>query len=184
MEFINLRQLTVNEEKLGFDLDGNGSSTDTVPLTIEYDEENGYSGTYLDLYLAVAKKSLCSYLNRLDYAKDWTWFVQSGGAMSDEAVAAMTLEDKAEAFIHGWYAKGTSEGRGMGRGDMMPPEGNGGPGGDGMGPDGAEEEVGTPDAGTTQSATSKTDSANYADFDEMLAGYQTDIEEIEAGDRF
>lgn len=205
MEFINLRQLTVNEEKLGFDLDGNGNSTDTVPLTIEYDEENGYSGTYLDLYLAVAKKSLCSYLNRLDYAKDWTWFVQSGGAMSDEAVAAMTLEDKAEAFIHGWYAKGTSEGRGMGRGgdgmgpggdgagpvedgnglgDMMPPEGNGGPGGDGMGPDGAEEEVGTPDAGTTQSATSKTDSANYADFDEMLAGYQTDIEEIEAGDRF
>ena len=210
MDYINTKKLTVNEEKLGFDLDGNGSDTDTVPLTIEYDEENGYSGTYLDLYLAVARKSLRSYLSRLDYADDWTWFVQSGGAMSDEAVAAMTTEEKAEAFIHGCYAKGASEGRGMGRGgdgmgpggdgqgpDGQRPDGNGGPGGEGDNgpPDmngempsgeagGAAEEVGTPDAGTTQSAASKTDSANYADFDEMLAAYKTDIEEIEAGDRF
>ena len=44
------------------------------------------------------------------------------------------------------------------------------------------EEVGTPDAGTTQSASSKTDSANYASFEEMVAAYKADIAEIEAGD--
>ena len=47
---------------------------------------------------------------------------------------------------------------------------------------GNAEEVGTPDAGTTQSAGSGTDSANYSSFDEMLAAYETDIAEIEAGD--
>ena len=49
---------------------------------------------------------------------------------------------------------------------------------------GSTEEVGTPDAGTTQSASSKTDSANYSSFDEMLAAYQADIAEIEAGDAY
>lgn len=42
----------------------------------------------------------------------------------------------------------------------------------------------TPDAGTTQSSSSKTDSANYSSFDEMLAAYQADIAEIEAGDAY
>ncbi len=46
------------------------------------------------------------------------------------------------------------------------------------------EEVGTPDAGTTQSASSTTDSANYSSFAEMLAAYQADIAEIEAGDDY
>ena len=47
---------------------------------------------------------------------------------------------------------------------------------------GTTEEVGTPDAGTTQSAGSGTDSANYSSFDEMLAAYEADVAEIEAGD--
>ena len=46
------------------------------------------------------------------------------------------------------------------------------------------EEVGTPDAGTTQSASSRTDSSNYASFEEMLAAYEEDIAEIEAGDEY
>ncbi len=46
------------------------------------------------------------------------------------------------------------------------------------------EKVGTPDAGTTQSASSSTDSANYSSFDEMLAAYQADIAEVEAGDKY
>ena len=52
------------------------------------------------------------------------WFDADGNALSDEAVAAMTAADKAQAFIEGRYAKGSSGGRG----DM------GGPGG--MGPSG------------------------------------------------
>ena len=45
-------------------------------------------------------------------------------------------------------------------------------------------DVGTPDAGTTQSAGSSTDSSNYSSFEEMLESYRTDIAEIEAGDEY
>ena len=44
--------------------------------------------------------------------------------------------------------------------------------------------VGTPDAGTTQSAGSSTDSANYDSFDAMLKAYQEDIESIQSGDEY
>lgn len=47
-----------------------------------------------------------------------------------------------------------------------------------------EMEVGTPDAGTTQSATGAADSNNYGDFDELTAAYKTDIESIYAGDEY
>jgi len=45
-------------------------------------------------------------------------------------------------------------------------------------------DVGTPDAGTTQSADSTTDSANYSTYEEMLAAYEEDIAEIQAGDKY
>lgn len=148
------------------------------------------------------------YLARLDYTEDWTWFNADGTALSDSEVAAMTSADRAQAFIEGRYAKG-STGSGSGAGGMEGgPGGSGGPGGDsaggppdmsGNGPDGDSaggppdmnggnsgntEEVGTPDAGTTQSASSTTDSANYSSFAEMLAAYQADIAEVEAGDKY
>lgn len=206
MEYINARELSVDEEKIGFDLDGDGALTGTAALTIEYDADshantNGYYGSYLDLYLAEFEQSLQDYIDRLAYAEDWTWFDADGNALSDSEVAAMTDADRAEAFLNGWYAKG-STGNGGSIGGMM-----GGPGGDHTGgppsgspPDGAghdgnsaggppdmggmTQEVGTPDAGTTQSAGSGTDSANYSSFDEMLAAYEADIAEIEAGDAY
>ena len=49
---------------------------------------------------------------------------------------------------------------------------------------GDELDVGTPDAGTTQASGSATDSRNYASYDDMLAAYEADIAEIEAGDRY
>ncbi|MCR4618956.1 MAG: hypothetical protein K5669_12320 [Lachnospiraceae bacterium] len=49
---------------------------------------------------------------------------------------------------------------------------------------GMGDEVGTPDAGTTQSASSSTNSKNYSSFSEMLAAYQADIAEVEAGDEY
>ena len=161
---------------------------------------------YVDLYLTELEQSLGDYIARLAYAEDWTWFDASGNALSDSEVAAMTDADRAEAFISGSYAKGstgsTSGGmQGGSGGDSAggPPEmsddsacgppdmGSGGPSDDNAGgpPDmngGSTEEVGTPDSGTTQSASGNTDSANYASFDEMLAAYQADIAEIEAGD--
>ena len=129
MAYINAQGLTVEEAKVGFDLDGDGALDSTVALTIEVDEEqyadtNGYGGSYMDLYLAELTENLQWYVDNLDYATDWTWFDADGNALSDEAVAAMTVADKAQAFIEGRYAKGSSGGRG----------GMGGPGG--MGPSG------------------------------------------------
>ncbi len=144
MDYINSQNLTVEEAKVGFDLDGDGELNSTVALTIEYDEEkyadtNGYGGSYLDLYLAELTENLQWYVDNLDYAEDWTWFDTDGTALSDEAVAAMTTQDKAQAFIEGRYAKSSSS-NGMGGpgGDM-----GGGPGGDmGGGPGGTPPDGG------------------------------------------
>ena len=208
MEYINAQNLSIDEAKVGFDLNDDGDTSDTVALTIEYDENghtetNGYYGTYLDLYLAEFEQSLQDYIDRLAYAEDWTWFNSSGTALSDSEVAAMTDADRAEAFINGWYIKGSTGsssgsmeggpgGSGGPGGDSAggPPDmGSGGPGGDSAGgpPDmnsGISDEVGTPDSGTTQSASSKTDSGNYSSFAEMLAAYQADIAEIQDGDGY
>ncbi len=208
MEYINAQNLSVDEAKVGFDLNVDGDTSDTVALTIENDESghsdtNGYYGTYLDLYLAEFEQSLQAYINRLAYAEDWTWFNESGTALSDSEVAAMTDADRAEAFINGWYVKGSTgsssggmEGGPGGDSAGGPPDisgdSAGGPpyGGDSAGgpPDmsgsGNTEEVGTPDSGTTQSAGSSTDSVNYSSFAEMLAAYQADIAEIQAGDEY
>ncbi|MCD8224393.1 MAG: hypothetical protein LUC99_06045 [Clostridiales bacterium] len=240
MDYINDQELSVKESEVGFDLNQDGDLDDVIDLRIEYDPEshpetNGYYGTYLDLYLAEFTENLQWYIDSLDYASDWTWFDENGSALSDEAVAAMSTADKAQAFLTGRYAKGASAGRAMMGGMGGGPNGmggghggmGGGPGGampdhmespsgtamDGMGapngagsPDGVENRgnggpggdhgtaggrqggdtmiVGTPDEGTTQSATSRTDSANYETYADMVSAYREDIEEIEAGDAY
>ena len=123
MEYINGQNLTIDEAKVGFDLNSDGDAEDTVALTIEYDPEaypetNGYHGTYLELYRAEFRENLQWYLDNLDYAEGWTWFDADG-----KAVADMTSAEKAQAFIEGRYAKGSSGGMGMmmgGRPDGMP----------------------------------------------------------------
>lgn len=168
MEYINEKNLSVKESDVGFDLDGDGAFNSTIALTIEYDPEthadtNGYYGTYLDLYLAEFTENLQWYLDNLDYADGWTWFDEDGNALSNDAVAAMTSADKAQAFIEGRYTKGSSGGMG------------GTPGGN-MGE--------LPDGGTTQSATGSGDSANYESYEDMVAAYKADIEEIYSGDKY
>lgn len=206
MDYINEQELSVDEAAVGFDLNDDGDTEDTIELTIEYDLEaypdtNGYGGTYLDLYLAEFQSNLQWYLDNLDYAEDWTWFDENGNALSDEEVASMTSEDKAAAFLEGRYAKGDSSTRGGMPGGGLPagammdgalpenlPDGEGTRGfanadiaansaGDAM-------DVGTPDAGTTQAAGSGVDSSNYATYEEMVAAYAEDIAEIESGDEY
>jgi len=46
------------------------------------------------------------------------------------------------------------------------------------------EKVGTPDQGTTQSATSKSNSSNYSTFKEMYEEYESDIKEVTSGDKY
>lgn len=198
METVNSRNLSVEEEKVGFDLDGDGLLESTVALTIEVDaqkyaETNGYGGSYLDLYLAEFTENLQWMLDNLAYADGWTWFGTDGAALSDEAVAAMTAQEKAQAFLEGRYTKSSSRG-GMGRmggfGGQGRPEGLpdgaafGGPDGARGAAGGDEMLVGTPDAGTTQASGSTTDSANYGSYADMVAAYRADIAEIEAGDTY
>ena len=59
-----------------------------------------------------------------------------------------------------------------------------GAGFDGKVPGGREMIVGTPDGGTTQSATGSSDAATYESYEDMVAAYRTDIEEVYAGDRY
>ncbi|HOP11281.1 MAG TPA: hypothetical protein PK629_07305 [Oscillospiraceae bacterium] len=217
MDYINSQNLSVKETSVGFDLNDDGDTDDMIALTIEYDpdsypETNGYHGTYLDLYLAEFTQNLQWYLDNLDYADGWTWFDDDGNALSDEEVAAMTSADKAEAFIEGRYAKGSSTNEMGGPGGDMEgtigdfPNGTLGVSGGDMGgtngapggfPGGAPSDVtgtgdnngnatavGTPDAGTTQSATGQNDSANYETYNDMVEAYKADIEEIEAGDQY
>ncbi len=281
MTYINSLDLTVEESAVGFDLNDDGDTDDTVSLTIEYDEEkyadtNGYGGTYLTLYLSEFVSNLQWYVDNLDYADGWTWFDADGNALSDEDVSSMTAADKAQAFVEGRYASSSSGGMGGGM-----PGGMGGMGAAGMGnlpdgdlpdgdmqmgdlpdgdlpdgdmqmgdlpdgdlpdgdmqigdlsdgdlpegdmqmgdlpdgdlPDGdmqvgdlpdsemhmgggrgnktnndditsgMGDEVGTPDAGTTQGTGSGIDSSNYSSYDEMVASYESDIAAVEAGDEY
>lgn len=118
MDYINAKNLTVKESAVGFDLNEDGDTDDTVALTIEYDtakyaDTNGYGGTYLMLYLDEFMQNLQWYVDNLDYADDWTWFGTDGTALTDAEVAALTTEDKAKAFIEGRYAKSESTSGGM-----------------------------------------------------------------------
>ena len=139
--------------------------------------------------------------DNLDYAEGWTWFDGDGNALSDEEVATMTSEDKAEAFLEGRYAKGASSngpgdmlgGRGDGMGDLpdgnlpdgeLPADMEHGQMGRNTGDGNREMIVGTPDASTTQAAGSAVDSNNYATYEEMVAAYRADIESIQAGDEY
>ena len=183
MEYINSQNLTANEDTLGFDVNGDGDMEDTVSLTIEFDPEqypdtNGYYGSYLELYQMVFESNLQWYLDNLDYAEDWTWFDENGAALSDDAVAAMTSEDRAKAFLEGRYAK-ASGGFGGPGGMMGPPPGD--PPADLFG---AEIRNGGPAAGTTASAGGGADSASYATFQELTESYAADIAAIEAGDSY
>ena len=92
----------------------------------------------------------------------------------------------------GGFPGGDFSGEGPGG---TPPDGGMGelPGGDapsdmagntGIEGTGDEMTVGTPDAGTTQATGSKTDSGNYSSYAEMVAAYEADIAEIEAGDTY
>ena len=191
MEYINEQDLHAEEAAVGFDLNGDGDLEDSIALSIEYDPEkypdtNGYGGSYLDLYLMEFRDNLSRYLANLDYAEGWTWFDANGTALSDDAVAAMTLEDKAQAFLEGRYNKGSNGfGGPPGGGPMGPPP-------DMMGPPpdmagnlfGGDIRDGGPGAGTTQASGSGSDSRSYATFEELVDAYRTDISEIENGDRF
>ena len=119
MNYINGKNLTMKEAVLNVDINGDGDTIDSIPVKIEHDltkypDNNGYGGSYVDLYLEGMISNLQWYLNNLDYAEGWTWFGEDGKALSDIEVAAMTTADKGKAFIEGRYAKGSLSTGGFG----------------------------------------------------------------------
>lgn len=203
MDYINGKHLSVKESAVDLDLNGNGTKNDTIPLTIEYDEQkypetNGYHGTYLDLYRALFTRNLQWYLDNLDYATGYTWFGVDGKALTDAQVAAMSSADKARAFLAGHYAKparsfgppGGGPG-GPGGPGGMPPGGPGGPGGPpgaggpgGVPPGGPGGPGGPPGGpGGPSLGVNGADTANYASYQDMVAAYKKDIASIVAGDK-
>lgn len=204
MDYINEMKLSASEATLNLDINNDGDKDDIVDLTIEYNPEkyastNGYGGSYLDLYLSYFEANLTNYLNNLDYADDWTWFDENGNKMTDEQVAALTLEEKQLAFIEGRYAKSSSSTSGPG--GMMggtPPDMDSSNMPNGAPPDidssnkpgsappdiNSSDVVGTPESGTTQSSSSNIDSKNYDTYDELLKAYESDIMSIEEGDKY
>lgn len=192
MDYINEQNLSIDEALVGFDLNNNDTKTDTIALTIEYDPEthpetNGYYGTYLDLYRAEFRENLQWYLNNLDYADGWTWFDANGSP-----VTGLIHDEKALAFIEGRYAKasrgmmmgGKPDGQRGGKAGGAPGDLPGDVGDTGENMFGKGIRNGGPAMGSTASAASAKDSANYASFDEMTAEYASDIAEITAGDEY
>lgn len=185
MAYINGQNLSVNEEDVGFDLNGDGDLKDLIALTIEYDvekypETNGYGGSYCDLIVATFESGIQWYMDNLDYAEGWTWFNDDGTAMTDAQVAAMTHEDKAVAFLEGRYSGGSSA-----SGEMGGPSGEASADDNTVVVDGVTELiVGTPVAGSTQAAGTGTNSNNYDTFEEMLASYEEDVAAVYAGDEY
>ncbi len=170
MTYINDKNLSVAESAVGFDLNGDGDTSDTVALTIQHNitthpETNGYYGTYLDLYHAEFTENLQWYLNNLEYADGWTWYDNEDSDGDGEydtytVNSLMTLAEKQQAFIEGRYIKASSSDGMMG----------GGPPGGG------------PTDGSTASSSGGSDSSNYDSFAAMLASYQEDIDDVYAGD--
>ncbi len=163
MEYINGQNLSVKEADVGFDLDGDGDLDDTIALTIAYDpddypETNGYHGSYLDLYLAEFCSNLQWYLDNLEYADGWTWFDETGAALSDADVATMTVADRSEAFLEGRYAKKeAARGGPGGMGGGLPSGMNGAA--DFAGPDGmngGRPDGGRPDGGMSDGGRERT----------------------------
>lgn len=205
MEYINNKKLSVEENKIGFDINNDGDVNDNIVLTIEYDPEkhpetNGYYGTYLNLYLAEFESNLQWYLDNIDYAQGWTWFDSEGQALSSSEAAALNSGDKARAFLEGRYAK-SSQGRGGFGGEQAAlgnpsdkaeavPSGNNAKlessqSGDGAGDMFGENiRSGGPSSGSTSSADSSKDSSNYETFEAMVSEYSSDIAEIKAGDKY
>ena len=182
--YINDQNLSVEEDEIGFDLNEDGDWEDLIALTIEYDvekypETNGYGGSYCDLIKCKFAAGIQQYLDNLDYASGWTWFDADGKPLSDDAVAAMTHEDRVAAFLEGRYNRGSSA-----SGEM-------GPSGEASGEsntvvvDGVTEMiVGTPVAGSTQASGTGTNSRNYESFEDMLASYEEDVAAVYEGDEY
>ena len=159
MDHINESGLKVSESTVALDINSDGDTDDEIDLKIEYSTSKypytrGYGGSYVDLYAALFLSSLQNCVDELSYKTDITWFYSGHKPMTDAQVLAMTQKAKTRAFLDGRYAT----------------------------PNAKKNK--TNDAQFGKVKMPQKLSKDHTDLDELLEEYNSDINEIKAGDKY
>ncbi len=196
MEYINDQNLRVSESAVDIDINGDGDKDDVVDLTIEYDgEKYADDWTWFDSDGNALSDESVSQLSTEEKAQAFLEGRYAKGESGQNAGPGGGMPDgngpdgnkMPGEMPDGIPDRNGSDGEkpeGAPAGSMPGRETSDGNAQDDLVTSGMGDEVGTPDAGTTQSAGTKTDSSNYSSYEEMLESYESDIASIEDGDKY
>ena len=196
MEYINDQNLRVSESAVDVDINGDGDKDDVVDLTIEYDgEKYADDWTWFDSDGNALSDESVSQLSTEEKAQAFLEGRYAKGESGQNAGPGGGMPDgngpdgnkMPGEMPDGIPDRNGSDGEkpeGAPAGSMPGRETSDGNAQDDLVTSGMGDEVGTPDAGTTQSAGTKTDSSNYSSYEEMLESYESDIASIEDGDKY
>ena len=196
MEYINDQNLRVSESTVDSDINGDGDKDDVVDLTIEYDgEKYADDWTWFDSDGNALSDESVSQLSTEEKAQAFLEGRYAKGESGQNAGPGGGMPDgngpdgnkMPGEMPDGIPDRNGSDGEkpeGAPAGSMPGRETSDGNAQDDLVTSGMGDEVGTPDAGTTQSAGTKTDSSNYSSYEEMLESYESDIASIEDGDKY
>ena len=196
MEYINDQNLRVSESAVDIDINGDGDKDDVVDLTIEYDgEKYADDWTWFDSDGNALSEESVSQLSTEEKAQAFLEGRYAKGESGQNAGPGGGMPDgngpdgnkMPGEMPDGIPDRNGSDGEkpeGAPAGSMPGRETSEGNAQDDLVTSGMGDEVGTPDAGTTQSAGTKTDSSNYSSYEEMLESYESDIASIEDGDKY
>lgn len=196
MEYINDQNLRVSESAVDIDINGDGDKDDVVDLTIEYDgEKYADDWTWFDSDGNALSDESVSQLSTEEKAQAFLEGRYAKGESGQNAGPGGGMPDgngpdgnkMPGEMPDGIPDRNGSDGEkpeGAPAGSMPGRETSDGNAQDDLVTSGMGDEVGTPDAGTTQSAGTKTDSSNYSSYEEMLESYESDIASIEGGNKY
>ena len=196
MEYINDQNLSVSESAVDIDINGDGDKDDVVDLTIEYDgEKYADDWTWFDSDGNALSDENVSQMTTEEKAQAFLEGRYAKGESGQNAGPGGGMPDgngpdgneMPGEKPDGIPDRNDSDGEkpeGAPAGSMPGGETSDGNAQDDLVTSGMGDEVGTPDAGTTQSAGTKTDSSSYSSYEEMLESYESDIASIEDGDKY
>ena len=196
MEYINVQNLRVSESAVDIDINGDGDKDDVVDLTIEYDgEKYADDWTWFDSDGNALSDENVSQMTTEEKAQAFLEGRYAKGESGQNAGPGGGMPDgngpdgneMPGEKPDGIPDRNDSDGEkpeGAPAGSMPGGETSDGNAQDDLVTSGMGDEVGTPDAGTTQSAGTKTDSSSYSSYEEMLESYESDIASIEDGDKY
>ena len=159
MDHINELGLKVSESAVALDINSDGDTDDEIDLKIEYSTSKypytrGYGGSYVDLYAALFLSSLQNCVDELSYKTDITWFYSGHKPMTNAQVLSMTQKAKTRAFLDGRYAI----------------------------PNAKKNKTNDAQFGKVKKPQKL--SKDHTDLNELLEEYNSDINEIKAGDKY